>query len=274
MADLDPRVVRFGVEYNGKVKWFEGLAITAVGMKYANANQNECEIQVSNLNRETRDTILTETSPFNKNNTPKRMFLDAGRVSYGTKRIFVGDIVAVSVSQPPDITITLKSLTKNFAKGDIVARNHTSNTPMSRISQGVADDLGLSLDFQAEDKGVANYTFTGGALKQVAILNAAGGVSCYVDDDSLIVKGSNVPLEGPIRELNLDSGMIGIPDITEQGVKVQFLLDNTTRLGSGLKLTSKLYPTLNGTYVIYKLGFNVASRDVPFYWIATCKRIV
>lgn len=274
MAEFDPRIVKFGVEINGRIKWYEGLSITAVGMKYANPNQNECEIEVANLSEATRNQILTECSPFNLNRTPKRMLLEAGRVSYGTKRIYTGDISAISVSQPPDVTIRLKALTKNHSKGDVVGRNYANNTPLSRISQGVADDLGLSLDFQAQDKGISNYTFTGGSLKQVAILDAAGGVNCYVDDDALVVKAADVPLTGTIRELDLDSGMIGIPDVTEQGVKVTFLLDNTTRLGSGLRITSKLYPTLNGTYVIYKLGFNVASRDTPFYWIASCKRIV
>lgn len=274
MAEIDPRIVRLGIEVNGVLKFYEGLAIKAVGMKFANANQNECEVEIANLDKTTRDFILTETSPFNQNRTPKRFVLDVGRVGTGTTRIFTGDITSVIVSQPPDITLTLKSLTKDHSKGDIVNRTHPARTPLSRISKQVAQDLNLNLNFQAPDKYINNYSFCGGKLKQVNKLGEAGEVNCYVDDDSLVVKAANAPLVGQVRKLNLDTGMIGIPEITEHGVKVTFLIDSQTRLGAGLEITSVINPTLNGTYIIYKLGFNVASRDTPFYYIAWCKRRV
>lgn len=271
---IDPRIIRLGIEVNGAMKFYEGLAINAVGMKYANANQNECEVKVANLDRATRNFILTETSPFNRNRTAKRFVLDVGRVSTGTTRIFSGDITSVTVSQPPDIVMTIKSLTKNHSKGDVVSRTHPARTPLSRISKQVAADLDLNLDFQAPEKYISNYSFSGGKLKQVDKLGESGGVNAYVDDDSLVVKAANAPLVGTVRKLDLDSGMIGIPELTERGVKVTFLIDNQTRLGSGLEITSRLNPSLNGTYIIYKLGFNIASRDTPFYYIAWCKRII
>lgn len=271
---LDPRIVRVGVEVNGVLKYYEGLAITATGMKYANANQNECEIKIANLDKATRDFILTETSPYNQNRTPKRMVVDVGRVSTGTTRIFTGDITSVSVSQPPDITVVLKSLTKNTSKGDVISRSLGPRTPLSRVSKLVAEDLNLNLDFQAPEKYISNYSFSGGKLKQVNKLGECGGVNAFVDDDTLVVKAADAPLVGQVRKLNLDSGMIGIPEITERGLRVKFLIDNQTRLGSGLEITSVINPALNGTYIIYKLGFEVSSRDVPFYYLAWCKRII
>ncbi len=66
--------------------------------------------------------------------------------------------------------------------------------------------------------------------------------------------------------------MIGIPEFTEQGIKVKMLLDNQTKLGGGLRITSSIYPAVNGDYVIYKLGFDIATRDTPFYYIAEAAR--
>lgn len=272
MQELDPRVVKVGIEIGGSLKTYEDLNIVVSGTKYANANQNECEVQISNLDKATRDFILTETSPFNKNRKPKKLIVDAGRVSYGTSRIFVGDITSSNVTQPPDITINLKALTGNYAKGDIIARNQPAQMSLKKISEQVARDLGVNLDFQATDKNIANYSFTGGALKQIDKLGEAGMVNAYLDDTILIVKDYNVPLTGKMRILNLDTGMIGIPEITEQGIKVKFLLDNQTTIGSAIQITSKIYPAVNGTYVIYKLGFEIATRDTPFYWIAEAKR--
>lgn len=273
MAELDPRIVKVSIEVDGELKVYEGLDINIMGMKYANSNQNECEVKITNLDRITRNYILTETSPFNKNQSPKKVIVEAGRVSYGTVRIFEGDIVASIPSQPPDIALTLKALTGNRAKGFIVARTQAQQAKLSIIAKQVADDLGVSLNFQATDKQIANYSFNGGMLKQIDKLGEAGAVDAYQDNTELVVKDYNVPLKNKMRILDLDTGMIGIPEVTEQGVKVKFLLDNQTVVGSRLQITSKIYEAVNGIYVIYKLGFEIASRETPFYFVADCKRL-
>lgn len=272
MDELDPRIVRVGVEINGQLKTYDDLAISASGSKFANALQNEAEIRVSNLSKADREYLLTETSPFNQNRTPKRIVLDAGRRSIGASRVFVGDIFSCLPSQPPDIVLTFKSSTGQFQKGNILSRSQAGTASLSTIAKQVAGDLGLTLRFEATDKNIANYAFAGGALKQVDRLGEAGGVNAYVDDNMLIVKNYHVALSGEARVLSEASGMIGIPEITEQGVKVKYLFDTKTRLGGALTIDSKLNPAASGTYVIFKLNFELTNRDTPFYWIAEAKR--
>ena len=50
------------------------------------------------------------------------------------------------------------------------------------------------------------------------------------------------------------------------------LFDNQTVIGGAIELESDLYPLLNGRYVIYKLQFQLANRDTPFYLTAECRR--
>lgn len=272
MQQLDPRIVRVGIEVDGKLKIYEDLNIVASGTKYANSNQNECTVKITNIARDTRNYILSETSPFNKNRTPKRLIIEAGRESYGASRIFVGDITNASVGQPPDIELSIKALTGNHQKGNIVSRTGASQTSLQNLSQMVATDIGATLDFQAQNKNIANYSFNGPAVKQIEKLSEAGLVDAYLDDGVLVVKDMNVPLSNRSRVLNKSSGMIGLPELTEQGIKVKFLLDNQTTLGGGLRIESDLNPSINGDYTIYKLSFEIANRTEPFYWIAEAKR--
>ena len=271
-TELDPRIVRIGVEVDGKLKTYDGLAVTVSGTKVANATQNECEIKITNLDRATRDFLLTETSPFNKNRTRKRITVEAGRVSTGAALVFVGDVTSAVGSQPPDITVTIKCATGDFSKGAVIARSQPGMQSLRSIAAQVAKDLDLSLAFQALDKQIANYAFTGAALKQVEKLGQVGKVNAYVDDSTLVVKPANAALEGRTRVLSIDTGMIGVPEFTEQGIKVKMLFDNQTVLGSGLEIKSQMNPAANGLYIVYKLAFELASRDVPFYYIAEAKR--
>lgn len=268
MQEIDSRIVKVGIEVNGQIKTYDGLYIMASGTRFGNSNLNECEVIIANLDKATQDFILTETSPFNANRTPKKLTLDAGRQSWGTTRVFSGNIVSVQPSQPPDIALTIKCLTNAHSNGDLVSRSQPGQAKLSQIAKQVASDIGVSLDFQATDKQISNYGYSGGALNQVNVLGTSGDVDAYVDNDRLIVKNANIPLTNVLTVVNLDTGMVGIPEITEQGIKVQFLLDGTTTLGGSLQLTSKIYPTVNGTYLIYKLGFRIANREEPFYWVA------
>ena len=269
MNELDPRLISVTVNVNGVNKTYsQGLAIVATGTKYGNALQNEAEITLTNLDKATQDYLLTVTSPYNKNTTPKIVSLYAGRQSYGTALIYSGNIVRSSVSQPPDIGVTLKCLTGNFYKGNILTRNQPGAASLSQISKQIAQDTGTILSFQATDRQIANYQFAGPALNQVGQLGSMGNVNAFVDDNTLVVKNAFVPRTGSVRVLNSSTGMIGIPEFTEQGIRVKFLVDNKTQLGGGLQIESSVYPAINGLYTIYKLGFNITSRDVPFYYIA------
>ena len=270
---LDPRIIRVSIEVNGRMKTYSSpLNITATGTKYGNALQNECEVTISNLDRTTQDFILTETSPYVLNRTPKLVIVEAGRESYGTAVIYRGNITNSIVSQPPDIGITLKCLTGNFLKGNIISRNQSGTVSQKTIAEAVAKDTDTVLNYQASDKNISNYAFAGGSLKQVEALGNLGNTNVFIDDNTLVVKDALIPLNNTLRILSAETGMIGIPEFTEQGIKVKMLLDNQTKLGGGLRIKSVQYPAANGDYVIYKLSFEVASRDVPFYYIAEAAR--
>ena len=272
--ELDPRIIKISIGVNGRLKTYSSpMNLRATGTKYANALQNECTVILSNLDKPTQDFILTETSPYVLNRTPKLVIVEAGRVSTGTTVIYRGNVTKAVVSQPPDVSVTLNCLTGNFLKGNIITRNYGALTPLETICRGVSQDTDTILNFQATNQNVGNYSHGGGALNQVELLNGMGGVNAFIDDNQLIVKNSMVPLTGIVRILSARTGMIGIPEFTEQGIKVKMLLDNQTRLGSGLRIISEQYPAANGDYVIYKLGFDVASRDVPFYYTAEAARV-
>ena len=249
------------------------MRVRVAGVKYASPVQNECTAVISGLSQETRDYILTETSPFNDNRTPKRLIVDVGRVSYGLFRMFIGDIVSAEPSSPPDLDLTIKAKTESAQAGNVISTSGGPSTRLSALTQRVASDLELSPIFQAQDKNIANYTHTGSALAQVQRLASAGYVNAYIDDKSLIVKDNNTPLSGRLRILNKDSGMVGIPKGDESGVKVQFLIDPDAAIGGALRIDSKLNKSLNGDYIIEQLAFEAASHDVPFFYTAIAKRI-
>lgn len=263
---IDQRILRVGIEVSGAMNWYEGpLDISVSGTKGATDTENTCDVTLSNLSRDVRNFILTETSPFNKNRTPKRLIVEAGRVSTGVARVFVGDITKSSPTQPPDIGLDITAQTGAFKKGELVARTGAAKEKLSTIAARVAEDLGARLVFEATDKFIANYSFSGAALRQIRSLADAGMVDAYQDDDTLVVKERNAPLRNRVKIVSASTGMIGLPEATEKGVSVEVLFDMTTDLGSQIDITSELNPALDGGYTVYALDFDLATRSTAWY---------
>lgn len=272
--ELDPRIIRVSFEVSGKIKTYSSpFYIQATGTKYANSLQNECNVIIANLDRATQDYILTETTPYNRNNTVKSITVEAGRQSHGTSIIYTGNIIYSSLSQPPDVGITLKCLTGNFLKTQVVGVNQSGQASTQQIAASIANLTGLVLRYEATTKNVANYNFSGSGINQIALLNSIGGINAYQDDGVLVVKDAGVPLKNSLKIVSAKTGMIGIPEFTEQGIKVKFLLDNRVVIGGLIRIESDIYPAANGEYIIYKLSFEICTRDTPFYYIAEAQRI-
>lgn len=273
---IDLRAIRVGIEVNGRIHYYsslDGMRIRATGSKRANATQNECTVTLSGLNRDTRDFLVSETSPFNGRRTPKRLVLEVGRASLGLSQLFAGDITTAEPSGPPDVDLQLKVKTGHSQSLNVVSRSSGPRAPLSEICQGVADDLGVALDFQAEEKFIAGYQYSGGALGQVNRLAEAGGIRAFIDDDTLFVQPRDKATAGRVRILNVNSGMVGIPKTDEKGLKVSFLIDGDSPLGGVLRIESRFNKAANGDYRVDQLGFEVASHEDPFFYHAICTRL-
>jgi len=278
MADkvIDPRIIKVSFDVKGKTKTYASpFFITVNGTKYANALQNECDVIIANLDKQTQDYILTETTPFNLNTSSKIITIEAGRQSYGTSVVYIGNIAASNVTQPPDIGVTLKCLTGNFLKSNVQGVGLGGQTTLFQISNLMANNYNAVLNFQATNRQIGNYTFSGSSTGQIQLMNDFGGINCWLDDGILVVKDDGTPLRGiPTKLVSAKTGMIGIPQFTEQGLQVKFLFDSNVVLGSVMHVISDEYKAVNGDYIIYKLGFQLSTRDTPFYYIAEGQRIM
>ena len=266
-AAFDPRIVRLGIELENGVNTFEELTISAKGVRYASPQLNECEVVIYNLTAAQRNYLLTQTSPFNPNRTAKLLTLDVGRQSYGTFRLFQGNVIAGSPTQPPDIGVVLRALTGSFALGNILPQNQPAVSKLSTVAQSVASANGVSLNFYATDKNISNYSYSGATANQVDKLAQAGGVNAFIDNNSLTVTDQNQSVPGGPFSINANTGMVGVPEVDEMGVNVRVMIDPALQLGGSAVIESKLNPAANGTYqTIYKMAFEVANRDTPFWY--------
>jgi len=193
--------------------------------------------------------------------------VDVGRTSYGYFRLYEGYTWVSSVTQPPDIGLTLTSLAQSQLAGLVQSNTQGAITQLEAIAQSVADQCQLDLVFLATPKQVANYRFTGGVTKQIQALQDIGGVRAWEDNGLLYVIDQDAFRESNGFVLSMATGMVGVPVSNQQGCTAKMLVSPLVNLGDKITVNSVLNPSVNGLpFRVSQIGFDITNRDTPFYY--------
>lgn len=268
---FDPRILTVEIEFeDGSRVYSSPMNIQISGSKTIASAQNTCTICISNMKKEERDYVMSNCNQsLASSYKVRRVRVMAGRESKGSWKVFNGDIVGASVSQAPDVTITLRAQTNARDKTQWWAFSKTGPVTLETLVQDTASILGLSYKIDPKvDKGkiIPSYTFNGVVTAMIVRISELANVRCYVDDDTLVVTDWAAGLSNTIVEINKDSGMIGIPEFTEYGIRVKTLADRNIVLGGAIRLSSIMVPVMNADYVITRLDYDLTSREQAFYY--------
>jgi len=137
--------------------------------------------------------------------------------------------------------------------------------------------LGVNLVWRSKsEKFIDAFNFTGAKAKLLNRINKLDNFHAYIDNNTLYVvdKDEQPPEEsntsttkktGYVKVINGDSGLIGLPQPDEYGVKIKVLLDPSVNLADWFKLESKRLPIVNGFYQVYEMTYDFATREPQYY---------
>jgi hypothetical protein len=280
---FDPRLIQIDIILpGGETYSFQDLAIYATGTKFGNANQNSCECRIYNLTPQLRNQILTLASPLlspppnSPSAGPRKpvvLNLKVGRQSSGTFLLFTGNVISCEVTQPPDIGIVLRSLTNNYNMSVMMGIEQPAITNLSDVCQAIALQNGLFLDFEATDKKIDNYSFTGSLQNHLARINQMGGIQAGADNNTLWVINAGSVRRNSGFLISEATGMVGIPQVTDQGVTVRGMINSAIIVGGSVTINSVTNPAANGTFKVAKIDYELATRDQPFWYTLLCSNI-
>lgn len=268
MPALDLRLLQVTIQLDGQTRTYSDLAIRAVGKKFTSQLQNECQISVANLDKPTRDYLLTVGTPFNRLVDPPRnaIRVEAGRESTGLSTVYEGGITTVIETQPPDIWMVIGALAARNEQGVVISTVEPPETTLRSITRALADRLGASLEYNAPTTTVTNYYFTGSVAGQIRSLNKLiPSIVVYLDDGVLVVQADDVPRGTKPFSITSSNGLIGKPNFDPYGVRCTVLYRPDIVVGAQIVLDVDEYPAANGAYTIIELGFDLTNRELPFY---------
>ena len=274
---MDKRICYVQIQTPSGDKEIKNISIKGRITRKMSETGSTASISIANLSREDVEYLTTYTSPYVDQRKKKQINIFAGYESTGDGMIFSGDIYSALPEGLPDTWLKIKAKTEFFNQQNIISISQ-GKTNTKNLAAITANQLGLSLDWRSKsEKFIDTFNFTGAKAKLINKLNQLDDFIAFVDKGTLIVidKGeeppedkaetSNTKKKGFIKLINKKSGMIGLPQPDEYGIKVKILLDPAVNLGDWFKLESERLPIVNGFYQVYEMVYDFAAREPQYY---------
>ena len=271
------RICFIDVECNNKgvitMKRLNGLAIKGTVSRKMGAVVGEAKISVANLTQDDVEYLSMYTSPYINPNVRKKISIYAGYADTGFGRIFHGEIFKALPQGLPDTWLDIEAKSLYYEQRTPLSYA-LSNVSSQELAQSIAKQLNLSFDWGATaSKVIDSFNFSGSQAELIKEYNNLTDSLMFEDNGVLKVVDRNpTTMQGGVKLINKDTGMIGLPEPDQFGVKVKCLLDPSLSCGNWIKVESVKLPALNGNYQIYTLDFDFANRETNFYSNIYAKR--
>lgn len=270
---MDKRICYVQIQTPSGDKEIRNISIKGRITRKKSETGSTAKIAIANLSREDVEYLTTYTSPYIDQSKKKRINIFAGYESTGVGMIFSGDIYSALPEGLPDTWLNIEAKTEYFNQQNIITMSQPRMNTKS-IATIVANQLNLALVWRSKSqKFIDAFNFTGAKAKLLSRLNELDSFTAFVDNGSLLVIDNNeqppetstTKKEGYIKLINGDSGLIGLPQPDEHGVKIKVLLDPAVKLGDWFKLESQRLPIVNGFYQVYEMTYDFATREPQYY---------
>lgn len=273
---MDKRICYVQIQTPSGDKEIHNISIKGRITRKMSETGSTAKISIANLAREDVEYLTTYTSPYIDQSKKKRINVFAGYESTGVGMIFSGDIYSALPEGLPDTWLNIEAKTEYFNQQNIITMSQSRMTTKN-IAQIVANQLNIALTWRSKSEKIIDaFNFTGAKAKLLNRLNQLDNFRAFVDNGTLLVidndeqppqqeETSTTKKEGYIKLVNAESGMIGLPQPDEHGVKIKVLLDPAVNLGDWFKLESKKLPIVNGFYQVYEMTYDFASREPQYY---------
>lgn len=250
-----------------QLKRLDCLAIKGQVTRKMSSTEAEASLSIANLTKSDVEYLSTYTSPYVKPQTKKLIRIFAGYTQTGWGKIFEGDITEAMASDLPDTWTNIKAKSLYYQRRAPITYG-TSNTNAKETAESISKELNLTFDWQAtSNKKLDLFYHNGSKAELIKEYNRLGDVTMFEDNGKLKVINKNAKRSDsrPVKLISMRSGMIGLPEPDEVGVKCKCLLDASINPGDWFQLESVKLPTLNGYYQVYELTFDFATREQQFY---------
>ena len=182
--------------------------------------------------------------------------LETRRVGEPYQRLFESNIAGVRNIREEADTLTEITISSLSLKQLAISESFQGRQPLRQVVTGIIVDkaeLELTGAHRLDGYQVDNAIVTGGTADAVNTLIAPYNLVAYQVGNQVRIYESGVSTTDTVRLINAESGMIGVPEITSEGVRVRIVLDGSIEPQHMVRIASTRSPSANGDYRVVRI---------------------
>lgn len=243
----------------GNTKVYEGLATEVHIRKAGLPEKNSADVRIYGLSLSDMEQ-LTFLSFMPGEYRKNHIMIEAGNVGEELSVAFKGDITAASAdfSSSPDIVMKFAALTAGWSV--LINSSPTSvdgYETAEKLIASFAKEAGFAFVNEGVTESVRNATFSGSQIQKAQQVADEVGAELLIDDETITLMPWDKP-RGDAVLLKKDTGMIGYPSFTQDGITCECFYNQRLRLGGQVRVES-VVPRATGYWKITKLEHSLAA---------------
>lgn len=167
----------------------------------------------------------------------------AGDDANGMSQIFSGSIYGafVDYNAMPDVGIEISaSATANLQHAPIAATSFRGSANVATLLQAIANQAGLAFNNAGVQAVLANHAIAGSAERQIAEICQASMTNYDLSNGALTIWPQGGTRDSQIVQLGPDTGLVGYPQYSAQGIDVKCEFNPNALLGRQINVTSSI----------------------------------
>ncbi|WP_406020599.1 baseplate hub protein, partial [Succinivibrio sp.] len=186
----------------------------------------------------------------------------AGDEYNGYNQIYAGTITKASVdfNSAPDIKFNIESQIGFFGAVTAQGANVISGSQSaSTFIEQQAKKIGFTFKNEGVTGTVKNAVFEGSPIEQARQCAKQIGAELILDDETMILVSNGASRKGNAVLLNANSGLLGYPAMTQNGIEIRAIFNPNFRFAGLIKLET-LVPKCSGSWRIVKMSHTLDSN--------------
>lgn len=187
----------------------------------------------------------------------------AGDDESGLSQIFAGSITAANgdLSGCPEHKLKIDAEVGFWGRVTAQGPNVINGTQAAAsFIETQATKAGMTFSNEGVSDALKNCVFSGSPVEQARQAAKQIGADLLIDDDEMILLPRQGNRKGNAVLLNKDSGLLGYPAITSNGIECKSIFNPAFRF-AGLFVLESIVPKASGTWRVIKLTHKLSAND-------------
>ena len=243
---------------NNNTVIIEGLPTSVQITKSGGDSKNKAVVTIQNMKLETIKQLTTLA--FKRLETYNNVIqIDVGSQGGSLTTAFLGEITTSVPVIDSDGTLSLRIEALAGYYPNLLPTPPTSvqgSATIDELMRGFATEAGYSYENKNISGSVANCVFIGSPITKAKTLARQTGIDLLIDDNKFTIQTLNAPKTGEVPLVNKDSGLLGYPSFSNDGIRCKCIYNEYLKVGGYFKLESIL-PHATGEWQITKLSHSL-----------------